>query len=242
MKKYLRIYNDLFADIKTKKLAEGDLLPSDQKLVMRYAVSRETVRKAVRLLSNEGYIQTIRGKGSLILNTERLNFPISSIESYREVAEANGLDAENNLIAIQDHVVVPEKLLFGSPGMHAQMILRKRTIDDVPVTLDYDYINEQVIPEVPAVAAQYSLFSYFEKNLNLKIDYAVKHITIEPAGDDDCVYLGINQGTPMVVVRSETHLADNRILGYTESRHRADKFSSVEFARRPHNLGINSPV
>jgi GntR family trehalose operon transcriptional repressor len=184
------------------------------------------------LLSNEGYIQTIRGKGSLILNTERLNFPISSVESYREVAEANGLEAENSLIAIQDHVLVLEQLLFGSPGMRAQLILRKRTVDDVPVTLDYDYVNEQVVPEVPAVAAQYSLFNYFEKNLNLKINYAVKHITIEPANDNDCCYLGVNQSVSMVVVRSETHLADNRVLGYTESRHRADKFSSVEFARR----------
>lgn len=236
MKKYLRIYHDLLEDIKTKKLQVGDLLPSDQKLVMRYHVSRETVRKAVRLLANEGCIQTIRGKGSLILNTDRLNFPLSSIESYHEFVEKNDLQSVNNLIAIKDHVPVPDKLLFDSPRLYTQKIVRKRIVDDVPVILDYDYINEQIIPDVPAIAAQGSLFNYFEDSLNLQIDYAIKRITVEPAEYDDCVYLGINQSIPLLVVRSETHLADNRVLSYTESRHRADKFSSLEFARRHANV------
>ncbi|WP_461218629.1 trehalose operon repressor [Lapidilactobacillus salsurivasis] len=232
MKKYLQIYHDLLTDIQNKKFKKGDLLPSDQKLVMRYHVSRETVRKAVRLLANEGYIQTIRGKGSLILSTEKLMFPFSSIESYHELVAQNHLHSTNDLVSIRDHVAVPVELLNGAPALTTQLIVRKRVVDEVPVILDYDYINEAIVPEVPATVAQRSLFDYFESTLHLKIDYAIKHIAIEPAEYDDCVYLGINQSVPVLVVRSETHLSDNRVLSYTESRHRADKFSSLEFARR----------
>lgn len=232
MKKYLQIYHDLLNDIQTKKFQEGDLLPSDTKLVMKYDVSRETVRRAIKLLFDEGYIQTIRGKGSIVLNSDRVMFPFSRIESYKELVMSNHLHSENKIIKMQDHIAVPQNLLFEAPSITTQLIVRKRIVNDTPTVIDYDYINEEVAANVPRQAALNSLFYYFEHDLRLKINYAIKHITVEPADYDDLHYLEIDKHVPIVVVRSETRLADNRILSYTESRHRADKFSSVEFARR----------
>ena len=83
MKKYLTIYHDLLSDIQTKKYQSGEILPSNQQLVMRYHVSRETVRKAMQLLADEGYIQTIRGKGSLVLAKKRFLFPSYRILSHQ---------------------------------------------------------------------------------------------------------------------------------------------------------------
>lgn len=234
MKKYLTIYHDLLNDIQTKKYQSGELLPSNQQLVMRYQVSRETVRKAMQLLADEGYIQTIRGKGSLVLSKKRFLFPVSSIKSYKEIVNDSGLKSVNKVLKIQDHVLVPERLLFGSPAIYAQLIVRERIVNGAPTILDYDYVNEEVSDDVTLQEAENSLFQHFENDLGLTIDYAIKHLTVESAEYEDCERLGIEQSVPMVVVRSETHLTDNRILSYTESRHRADKFSSVEFARRHH--------
>ena len=234
MKKYLNIYHDLLNDIQTKKYQSGEILPSNQQLVMRYHVSRETVRKAMQLLADEGFIQTIRGKGSLVLAKKRYLFPVSSIKSYKEIVDESGLNSVNRVLKIQNHVLVPERLLFGSPAIYAQLIVRVRIVNGIPTILDYDYVNEEVVKDTPIKSAENSLFSYFESDLGLTIDYAVKHLTVESAEYEDCERLKIDQTIPMVVVRSETHLTDNRILSYTESRHRADKFSSVEFARRHH--------
>lgn len=234
MKKYLVIYHDLLSGIQTQKYQSGELLPSNQQLVMCYHVSRETVRKSMQLLADEGYIQTIRGKGSLVLSTKRFSFPVSSIKSYKEIVKENGMDSKNKVIKIQDHVLVPENLLFGSDQIYAQLIVRERIVNGIPTILDYDYVNEDIVKDIPAEEAENSLFHYFEHNLGLTIDYAIKHLTIENPEYEDCNQLGISSSVPMVVVRSETHLTDSRILSYTESRHRADKFSSVEFARRHH--------
>ncbi|KRM78957.1 transcriptional regulator [Lapidilactobacillus dextrinicus DSM 20335] len=232
MKKYLQIYHDLLNDIQAKKFKEGDLLPSDTKLVMKYGVSRETVRRAIKLLFDEGYIQTIRGKGSIVLNSDRVMFPFSKIESYKELVTSNHLHSENKIIKIEEPTDVPKNLLFGAPNIATQLIVRKRIVNDLPTVLDYDYINTDVTGIVPKQAALNSLFFYFEHDLGLKINYAIKHITVELADYDDLHFLEIDKHIPIVVVRSETRLADNHILSYTESRHRADKFSSVEFARR----------
>lgn len=232
MKKYLQIYHDLLNDIHTKKYQKDDLLPSDAQLVMKYNVSRETVRKAVKLLFDEGYIQTIRGKGSIVLNADRFTFPLSTIESYKELVTRNHMQSTNIVLVDRPHVEVPKNLLLDSPQIQAQMIIRKRVVEETPLVVDYDYVNEDVVGHVPVEDAQRSLFSYFEDELGLKISYATKRFTIEPADYDDIAYLQIDKKIPIFVVRSETCLSDNRVLSYTESRHRADKFRGVEFARR----------
>ncbi|MGT9066181.1 trehalose operon repressor, partial [Enterococcus faecalis] len=44
--------------------------------------------------------------------------------------------------------------------------------------------------------------------------------------------IGEVEGNHVVVVRSIMNLEDTRCFGYTESRHRLNKFKFVEFARR----------
>ncbi len=129
--------------------------------------------------------------------------------------------------------MIPQELQFekAASGLSIQVV-RRRNVDGDPMVLDYDYINPEVVETVPKSAAQDSLFNYFENQLGLQIDYAVKHITIETASAEDRRLLQISEDIPMVVIRSETHLTDNRLLSFTESRHRADRFTSIEFARR----------
>ena len=93
-------------------------------------------------------------------------------------------------------------------------------------------MNQETVATVPHEAAQKSLFDYFENQLGLQIDYAIKRMTVEKSNARDRQLLHVDEKMAMVVIRSETRLADNRILSYTESRHRADRFTSAEFARR----------
>ncbi|GAY77341.1 trehalose operon transcriptional repressor [Sporolactobacillus inulinus] len=44
----------------------------------------------------------------------------------------------------------------------------------------------------------------------------------------------MHEGTHVVVVRSLVYLENAQLFQYTESRHRADKFRFVDFARRDH--------
>ncbi|HUZ26178.1 MAG TPA: winged helix-turn-helix domain-containing protein [Streptosporangiaceae bacterium] len=48
------------------RLAPGRLLPSESTLMGEHGVSRDTVRKAVGLLRDEGLVVTVQGKGSYV--------------------------------------------------------------------------------------------------------------------------------------------------------------------------------
>ncbi|GAA0499074.1 hypothetical protein GCM10008986_27760 [Salinibacillus aidingensis] len=96
-KKYLAIYEDLIQKIREHTLAASTLLPSVNELAGEYATSRETIRKALDLLSQEGYIQKIHGKGSVVLDLSNFSFPVSGIVSYKGLADRLKLDSKTHV-------------------------------------------------------------------------------------------------------------------------------------------------
>jgi DNA-binding LacI/PurR family transcriptional regulator len=63
---YRRIYNSLAEQIRTGKLAAGDKIPSEKELCGLFGVSRITSKRALELLSEEGLVSRIPGKGSFV--------------------------------------------------------------------------------------------------------------------------------------------------------------------------------
>jgi GntR family transcriptional regulator len=64
------VYRQLAAivaeQIETGELAPGRPVPSESQLMGRYGVSRDTVRKAMDVLREQGLIETVQGKGSYV--------------------------------------------------------------------------------------------------------------------------------------------------------------------------------
>ena len=63
------------AEILRERIRSGELqprlpLPSEPALMQEFGVARDTVRKAVRLLRDEGYIVTRKGMGSFVRDQE----------------------------------------------------------------------------------------------------------------------------------------------------------------------------
>jgi len=235
MDKYQVIYNDMVEDIKNRKYVSGEYLPSDMQLVLKYQVSRETVRKAMVNLANNGYVQRLKGKGTIVIDQERVAIPMARLTSYRELMTEGNISSTNDVLLLEHNQEVPENLKIDTidcDAIKTTKLVRRRNVNGEPTVLDYDYIDQSIVPALPLEAAADSIFNYFENELGLQIDYAIKHMTIETANQRDHKGLGIPVGAPVVVIRSETHLIDNRLISFTESRHRADRFSNVEFSRR----------
>ena len=65
--KYTAIYNDLKQKIEEGLYAPQSVLPSENILTTRYGVSRNTVRRAIAKLADESYVQSINGKGVIVI-------------------------------------------------------------------------------------------------------------------------------------------------------------------------------
>jgi GntR family transcriptional repressor for pyruvate dehydrogenase complex len=66
-KLYEQVVGRLAAQIEQGVYQQGDFLPSEKELIESTGVSRITVRQALRILGDMGYIETIPGKGSRVI-------------------------------------------------------------------------------------------------------------------------------------------------------------------------------
>lgn len=100
MKKYKQLFKQLERDILGEKYQLGDFLPSEHQLMEIYQVSRDTVRKALSLLQEEGLIEKVRGQGSKVVKQEQLDFPVSNLTSYQELVAQHKLQSKTNVISL----------------------------------------------------------------------------------------------------------------------------------------------
>lgn len=63
---YRQIAAEIISDIETGTLRPGRAIPSEATLIQRYGVARDTVRRAVRYLREEGYVFTIPHRGTYV--------------------------------------------------------------------------------------------------------------------------------------------------------------------------------
>lgn len=233
-KKYLNIYSILSNKIESKEYKKNSKLPSEKELMTEYKVSRDTVRKALNLLEQNGYIQKNKGRGSFILDIDKLSFPISGVVSFKEISQKYNNKIETflekfNIIKADSNL---SKGMEISEETKLWKIVRTRSFDGEKVILDKDYILQSVVNELTEDICKDSIYNYLENTLNLKISYAKKEITVQKMTKEDKNYLNINNFDMVVVVKSYTYLEDTTLFQYTESRHRPDKFIFVDFARR----------
>lgn len=223
--------------IETYHYQTGSLLPSEKTLADVYKVSRETIRKALTMLLEEGYIQKKQGKGSIVLDIKRLNFPFSGLTSFKEIQEAQNIQSETILVK-NKRELAPKFLtnqLDLAPSQQVISLVRLRKISGEVVILDKDYLIDDEIRSIPSQAAKDSLYAYLESELHMNISYAKKIFVVEPATREDRQLMDLKNDTHVVVVKGEVYLEDTRLFQYTESRHRLDRFEFVEFARRKHS-------
>ena len=80
---YLRLYNKILENIENKKYNINYKLPSENTFASEFNVNRHTVRQALQLLKDEGFIYTLKGKGNYISNI-KIPYSISDKSSYTQ--------------------------------------------------------------------------------------------------------------------------------------------------------------
>ena len=232
--KYINIYNELSANIENGVFKVNDTIYSESELMNEYGVSRDTARKALNRLEQNGYIQKQKGKRAIVLDISTFDFPVSGVVSFKELASKLGSNSKTileELDCIEPSKKISEKLEL-KPSEKVWKIVRTRSIEEEKIILDKDYLAQKYVNNITKNICEDSIYEYVENVLGLKIAYAKKEITVQSATEEDKKYLNMKGCNMVVVVKSYTYLDDTSLFQYTESRHRPDKFKFVDFARR----------
>ena len=205
--KYLSIYEDLKEEIINGTYPIGGLFPAEPELQTLFGVSRITVRHAVQLLVDEGYLQRIHGVGTVVVS-QKESLQLQNLLSFSEEYKGAGVHSKLNL----------------SKGSEVSCHERLRWSDNSPIGFQRVYCplhlaltrNELIRPNV-------SLYQLFKEK-----GYSVKNAneTIESVIADKKVadYLHVKEGSPLLFVQRVTKDQRDRIVEYAEFYYRGDRY------------------
>lgn len=132
----LPLWAQVLADLRVR-LTAGEFderFPTDQQLVADYDVSRQTVREAVRRLTEEGLLERTRGRGTRVRTFEHLAGSLGSL--YEQVREQGA--SQRSVVLARD--VVTDRAIARRLRLSDRAALvhieRLRFADDEPLALD----------------------------------------------------------------------------------------------------------
>lgn len=234
--RFAEIYRDIKKKVERGDYLYGELLPSENTLVGIYDCSRNTVRRALAGLAEEGYIQAVHGKGVQVIYqpVDKTAFTVGGIESFHETSLRNDLKAVTKVVCFET-IQAEETLtrVSGFPkGTAILHVKRVRNIGGKNLILDDNFFLAELVPGLTPEIAAVSVYAYLEDVLGMQIVTSKRRITVERAGEDDRSLLDLEGYDCLAVVTSNTFNADGIMFEYTQSRHHPDYFSFQDTATR----------
>ena len=213
--------------IEKGELKPGDSLPAEREYAEQFQISRMTVRQALNELVNDGYLYRVKGKGTFVAERKpKIEQALQGLTSFTEDMKARGMKPGSQLL--QFEIIQATSLIANQLGIQeygpVYEMKRIRLADNVPMALETNYISTNFIKGLTEKIVNQSLYSYIEKQLNLKIDYASQVIESSVANELEAEYLNILPGAPIMLIQRNTFLKDGTPVEFVKSTYRADRY------------------
>lgn len=204
---YRTVYQTIKQEIKNGDYKVGDFLPPEPVIEKQFQVSRTTVRRAIELLSREGYVAVKQGRGTEVLDgsiIQRLN----ALTSITETLSLKGYAVSTKSMHI-DYVDASSKVaeaLKIETGTSVIRVQRVQCANDIPICIMVNYLIESLAPGIEKFSGTFtSLYSFLEENYNVQLKYAVENISAAIADFSESQILQIPVGSPLLTSKRTTY-------------------------------------
>lgn len=229
MHSYTMIYNQLLEQIKQGVLKEGDAIPKEIDLSVQFGVSRPTVRQALNMLVNDGYLKRVRGKGSYVTRPKVLQQYTQFIESYNYEMEKKGLIPATKVLEISltypSHPV--QKQLAISPEDKIVKLQRLRSVSEngnlKPIILTTVYFPFQLLPD--AFQFDFEKRSFYDVlgEHGIQVKRGTRLLEIKPLYGEKAALFDLPDGSPCHYISSVGYDETGRPIEYSENYYPADR-------------------
>ena len=150
-----QIGETLAAEISSGVLRPGDRLPTEQALVERFGVSRNTVRKAMSILEQDGLVRIEQGRGTFVYDG-MVNYNISTRTRFSQNVKDSGLAPSFELQSAEDVPATREvaealRIPAGAPVVH---IVRHSKVNEINFSIGSFYYPAARFPTLLASATE----------------------------------------------------------------------------------------
>ena len=227
MVKYQRIADSIRDDILQGKYRPGQQLALEKEMCKAYGVSRITVKRAVDELVSAGLVVKRRGSGTFVKSMEAdAAKRASEAKRFASFSERfAGRDIQTSIL--QFNIVNPTQEVAVKLRMPTEDfiydIARLRTVDGVPLSIEYAKLPIQLVPGIKRETLESSLYHYIEQELHMHIQSAHRMVRAVPPAKEEQKLLGITASQPILEITQMAFLDDGRPFEYAVLHERGDQ-------------------
>jgi GntR family transcriptional regulator len=210
--KYERLVRVLRSRIEDGTYLPGTLLPSQNDLVREFGVSRPTVIEALRVLRQEGWLDTQTGRGSFVRgrvprDTAAHEHPGQSLLERAESDLAADL-LQAGIVAAPARVIALLDLPAGSKAFLRQYVLNdvEEPTELISAWFPLDLATGTALTSPEPM--QEGIRRHLQQRKGVRLDHAVERVIARAANADEAAALHIPQGAPVLNVLVTGHDAN----------------------------------
>ncbi|MCW3067372.1 MAG: transcriptional regulator [Solirubrobacterales bacterium] len=226
---------ELRARIRSGEWGPGERMPSEPELARLSTVSRSSMRSAIAMLEEEGYVQRRRGSGTYVTHRPALpndlgrNFGVSSLIASSG-ARPGTVEQRSGVVGAPPAVADAFGLAEGDP---VSWLGRVRTANGRRVVEATDWCRiEHLAPEELPEISKGSIYDALAAR-GMAVDHGVARLTPGNADGEIARRLGVPTGTLLLTIDQVDRTADGVAVLVSREHHLADAFAFTLLRRGP---------
>ena len=237
MRRSLRhsLAQELRARIHAGEWRPGERMPSEPELARRQTVSRSSMRAAITLLEEEGYVSRRQGSGTYVTHRPALPHDLGRNSGVSSLIASTGL-RPGTVEESSGEVPAPARVaeaLGVAEGEPVSALRRVRTADgrrvvDVTDWCRVDHIAPHELPAIPEGSIYAALAAR-----DLAVDHGVADLTPRNADGDLARRLDVPRGTLLLTIDQIDRTGAGVAVLVSREHHVADAFSFTLLRRGP---------
>lgn len=162
------IVDILICEFTQNQYENGEKMPSENQLAVRFGVTRPEIRKAYERLKEMGYIYSMQGYGSFFSGKkEKIHLTMNDCLSFTEKMNCLGLHFETENIGLQlvkDNPLI-RNMLNVSPSIPIYKLTLLRLLEQEPAAIHISYLRGDLFSNIKNEGGQItSLYDYIRSH------------------------------------------------------------------------------
>jgi len=227
---YLQLARNLRDHIASGEIVPGDALPSERDLTEITGMSRVTVRKGIDQLIQEGVLFRKQGAGTFV--ARRIEAAGTALSGFSDDAKSRG-ESPGTIWMMKSYAQPTEEesaVLEIAPSTQVVRLGRLRLSGGEPLAIEHAVVPAEFLPDLDALGD--SLYSALQASGSRPVT-GIQRIRASLATPTEAGMLSIRQNAEVLRIERITRTAAGRVVEFTRSAYRGDRYDFVSELRGP---------
>jgi len=205
-----------------------DTIPSERLLEQHYKLSRPTIRQAVDLLSRQGYLYRVHGKGTFV-SPPKLQKGMLELTSFSEDMRNRGLEPGQKIIEfgyVKPNSKVRRQLEITDDDKKVLRIKRLRYGDGKPMGLQDSFLSLDSSQAVTReeIEEKGSIYVILQEKFGIYPTEADETLEVTLATSEEAEWLNITKGSPLLLNERTLWSQNRKAIEFVRILYRGDRY------------------